>query len=177
MIEKLPLRIRLGSMLFDHVVICLALAIIDIPFRIVDKINSSSAVVNGFETHFAEGFKYSLLIGFVIYFCKDSINSRSIAKRVLKLQVIDKSTGIEASPLQCFIRNILIPIWPIEVLVTLVSPNRRMGDFLAGTKVVALSTANQNKKVEPVKVAFAILLSMGYAVFLYFLFDSIIQYK
>src|SRR5689334_10141418 len=80
--------------------------------------------------------QYYLWIGCVaIYLCKDCIGGRSIAKRVTNLKVIDNKTGEAASPLQCLVRNILIFIFPLEILVVLFSPQRRLGDRLAGTRV------------------------------------------
>ena len=43
-------------------------------------------------------------------------------------------TDTVASSLKCLIRNITIILWPIEVIVVLVSPSRRIGDFIAGTE-------------------------------------------
>ncbi|GEP98890.1 hypothetical protein CCY01nite_51500 [Chitinophaga cymbidii] len=85
---------------------------------------------------------YFSLLGFAIYFCKDSINGRSIAKRILKMQVVDNRTGRPASPLQCVVRNLFCILWPVEVLVTFGSPDRRIGDMVAGTRVDEFDPAN-----------------------------------
>ncbi|MEQ1585204.1 MAG: hypothetical protein ABL895_04955 [Cyclobacteriaceae bacterium] len=34
------------------------------------------------------------------------------------------------------LRNITAPLWMIEGIVTLFSPNRRLGDIIAGTRIV-----------------------------------------
>jgi uncharacterized RDD family membrane protein YckC len=73
----------------------------------------------------------------IIYALKDSFKGKSLAKRILKLQVIDDRSGNAASPFQCFVRNLLVPFWMIEVVVTYFNPARRLGDRLANTKVVS----------------------------------------
>jgi len=51
-------------------------------------------------------------------------------------RVIDIKTNKPASEFQCFVRNLTIIGWPIEVIVGLINPQRRLGDFLANTKVI-----------------------------------------
>lgn len=84
---------------------------------------------------------------FFIYLNKDFLNGRSPAKRILGYQVLDRKTEEPASELQCFIRNLTIClIWPIEVIVGLISPERRIGDFLANTKVIVA----EKKKIKSI---------------------------
>jgi len=71
----------------------------------------------------------------LIYFNKDFFNAQSVAKRILGLQIIDRKTSQPATDLKCFLRNITIPIWPLEALISLVSPTRRLGDLIANTRV------------------------------------------
>lgn len=108
---------------------------------------------------------YISLIGLAIYFCKDSVNGRSIAKRILKLQVVDNASGRPASPLQCVIRNMFCMLWPVEVIIVLASPSRRLGDIIAGTRVEYYTPGNiehENfdfkKLVAPFILAYCIIL-------------------
>src|ERR1035437_1969607 len=100
MTEITPERgIRLGSMLLDHIIMTMIAGIFFIP-----EIISSFSNVLTHEQPTNDMFGrmiYIFLIGFAIYFCKDCINGRSIAKRILKLQLVDNSTGQVASPLKC----------------------------------------------------------------------------
>ena len=114
-------------MLLDHIIICLVGVITGIPVFIIAFILKRSLNLN---VTFIAG-----MLVFIIYFCKDILNGKSPAKRLLGLQVIDLKTGQPASKLQTIIRNITIPLWPLEVLYTLFSKDRRIGDLLAGTKV------------------------------------------
>ncbi|WP_109852850.1 RDD family protein [Aquimarina sp. AU58] len=107
------------------------------------------------------GFNYITLIGFALYFCKDCIQGRSIAKRVLKPQVVENSSGKVASPIRCFIRNIFCIFWCIEVIVTLVNPNRRIGDLVVGTKVVLFHPEHKQPKINIMQIAFSMLLAYG----------------
>ena len=71
---------------------------------------------------------------------KDFYRGKSLAKRVLGFQVVAVRTGQPASEVQCFLRNLTFFIWPIEVFISLISPKRRMGDILAHTKVIQVSS-------------------------------------
>jgi len=51
------------------------------------------------------------------------------------LRVIDCKTGEPASELKYFIRNMTIPIRPLEVFISLISPTRRLVVLLANTKL------------------------------------------
>ncbi|MCL6220516.1 RDD family protein [Zunongwangia pacifica] len=82
---------------------------------------------------------------FSAYFNKDAIKGKSPAKRILGLIIVDNKTGEIANPIKSVIRNITLVFWPIEVIFSLISPNRRIGDFIAGTKVIP---DNQTLKTE-----------------------------
>lgn len=72
-----------------------------------------------------------------IYMNKDVVRGRSIGKRLQGYKIVKVGTTQIASSLQCYLRNIVIPIlWPLEVLITYFSPNRRLGDLLSGTEVI-----------------------------------------
>lgn len=94
-----------------------------------------------------------------VYFNKDSIGGRSPAKRILKIMVIDLKTGIAASPVKTVLRNFTLIIWPIEVLVVLFSPERRLGDRIAGTQVVGFDESLQRRSsAKEVLLAFLVAL-------------------
>ncbi|GAA4325486.1 RDD family protein [Flaviaesturariibacter amylovorans] len=125
---------RLLSMLLDHVVMCCILGIVMTPFVLSSFDSDTPERGVFFETKDWIG-----MIGMItVYALKDSFGGRSVGKRVLKLQVIDRNSGNTASPVQCFVRNLLVPLWMIEVVVTFFNPQRRIGDRLAGTRVVAV---------------------------------------
>lgn len=87
-----------------------------------------------------------------LYFNKDLINGRSPAKRILKLQVIDKSTARPATPIKCLVRNFTLIIWPVEVIVVCFNPAQRLGDRLAGTKVVEYQNFEEKETIQKKEV-------------------------
>ncbi len=125
--KKVPLGLRLGAMLLDHFIMC---------FVIVPPLIVMSLVVRSepFETKPIETFAFYLMM--LVYLNKDLAKGKSISKRILGLRVIDRKTGVPASEFKCFLRNMTIPIiWPLEVLISLFSPTRRLGDLIANTKL------------------------------------------
>jgi uncharacterized RDD family membrane protein YckC len=135
--------IRIASMAIDHFIVGTICGFLSIPF-LIGLINSEG------ETFIeSPGFWYVLLGSNLLYFLKDSFGGRSIAKRILRLQVVNAETGRPASVLRCFIRNLPIIIWPLEVLVTLSNPERRLGDRMAGTRVAYYPKPARSQSVLP----------------------------
>lgn len=167
--------IRLGSMILDHFIMTMIAMLFFIPTMIK---TFSGAFTISHEQNVDDGFSgpllYIGLFGFALYFCKDCINGRSIAKRILKLQVVDNKTEQVASPLKCFVRNIFCIIWPVEVIVTLINPNRRIGDQVAGTKVVFYEPSIiEQPKVDIKALLVPLALSFGLLLLIMLPFQSL----
>ncbi|WP_062129157.1 RDD family protein, partial [Geofilum rubicundum] len=67
---------------------------------------------------------------------KDFFNGQSVSKRIYGYQIIDNKTNMAANETKCMLRNVTMIVWPIEVLMTLMNPTRRLGDLIAGTKLI-----------------------------------------
>ena len=80
--------------------------------------------------------EFFLTLLFAMYVNKDIIGSKSILKRIFGQVVVDSKTFNSASEIKCIIRNIVIILWPLELTAVIFSPNKRIGDYLAGTKVI-----------------------------------------
>lgn len=171
--QKTNVGTRIGSMLLDHIAMTFIAMIFFIP-----------GMISGFSTAFEVsheqtspdifgGLSYFGLIGFALYFCKDSINGRSIAKRALKLQVVENSSGKVASPIKCFVRNIFCILWPIEVIVTLASPSRRIGDMVAGTRVIPFNPELEKPKINYGQIGLSIILAYGIMVLVMLPFEGL----
>ncbi|UII28385.1 RDD family protein [Fulvivirga maritima] len=158
--DKPNTGIRIASMFVDHILMGFIMSLCSIPYM-------SNMMANIFKNHsytpidFNHPFFYVVLFGMSLYFSKDAISGRSLAKRILGLQVINYKTGKIASPLRCFVRNIFIIFWPIEVIITLANPKRRLGDLVAGTEVVVYDKENHNNTINYGQLGTALLLSYG----------------
>lgn len=147
---------RIGSMFLDHVIMCFVFFAFSIPSFIETFKEPSSQFVNRGLFHFPTLLS---LFGFAIYLCKDCIGGQSIAKRILGLQVVDSKNGEVASPIKCFIRNIFCLIWPVEVVITSINPSRRLGDRIAGTKVISANRNSANPGINYFQIIASVLLS------------------
>ena len=67
---------------------------------------------------------------------KDYYSGQSVVHRLVGLQIVDNKTLEPANSIKCMLRNVTMPIWPVEGLFVLINPKRRLGDFIAGTKVI-----------------------------------------
>lgn len=116
---------RLVSMLLDHFILCFAL----VPVMMILVFATGSTMPFDMPI-------WPFYVVIAIYLNKDAVGGQSIAKRILGLKVIDRKTGQPANELQCFLRNMTVPIWIIELIPVLISPSRRIGDVVAGTRTV-----------------------------------------
>ena len=129
--------IRLASMLLDHFImtfgiIIFAFMLIGIGYLIIGNPKDSE-----FPDWFAIIPVLLVFMIFSIYFNKDAIKGKSPAKRILGLVIVDNKTGEIANPIKAVIRNVTLVLWPIEVIFSIFSPERRIGDYIAGTKVIS----------------------------------------
>jgi uncharacterized RDD family membrane protein YckC len=154
--------LRLGSMLLDLIF----MTIIAMVFFIPGFFSAFSTAFNSPHGQPAPdfmdgGYGYIAMFGFALYFCKDIIGGRSIAKRILGLQVVDNSTGKAASPFRCFLRNITCVLWPIEGIVALINTSRRLGDRIAGTRLVRFDPTVEQPRPGFVSLLVPVFLSYG----------------
>ncbi|MFD2543737.1 RDD family protein [Lacinutrix gracilariae] len=120
---------RISSMLLDHLIMTFVI----VPPMIVLMILATNGILKVGNEVFSVVFFFMMFI----YINKDFFNAKSPAKRLLGYQVINRKTEKPASELQCFVRNLTIAVaWPLEVIIGLINPERRIGDVLANTKVV-----------------------------------------
>ncbi len=121
---------RVSSMLLDHIIMIMVIA----PPMIFLMIVAANGILEISNTTFYVFFFFMMFI----YINKDFFNAKSPAKRILGYQVINRKNGQPATELQCLVRNLTIAIaWPLEVIIGLINPERRIGDFLANTKIIA----------------------------------------
>lgn len=153
---------RLAAMLLDHFFMTFIAVAFLLPTMISDMFGNLTPTHEPTDFSFWGGSTMYLgMFGFALYFCKDIINGRSIAKRILKLQVVDNKTGQVASPLQCFVRNIFCIIWPIEVIAAMTNTNRRLGDRIADTRLVYYDTTLEQPKINIGKTILPVIISYG----------------
>ena len=149
--EQPTFGLRLASMLVDHFAMVFIIAggglLIMSPFFLFSDYSTIHNPHNGTMFLGLGLMGFIFLILFSGYFNKDIFNGRSVAKRILKLQVVDNKSGQVATPVQCLLRNITIMIWPVEVLYTLFSPTRRLGDYIARTRVTFYNPSQTKTKI------------------------------
>jgi len=131
-LERIPfLNKRLKSMYLDLLYILVIffpwIIIISLPFFFLP----GKFELLSFSISFFEG-----VIVILTVLNKDICNGRSIAKRVLGYQIINIKTNDAASDFKCMLRNITFIIFPVEVILALLKNKRRIGDLIAGTKLI-----------------------------------------
>jgi uncharacterized RDD family membrane protein YckC len=114
-------KIRLLAMGADHVVMCM----LCVPITLV---------------LFSIASKWAFYVMLVPYLNKDFLHGRSPAKRWLGLH-LQAANGVPANELRAFLRNVTAMLWPLEVLLIVAGSQKRVGDYLAGTQVVASPSA------------------------------------
>ena len=171
--QKPDIGTRLVSMLLDHFIMSFAAMAFMVPLIISAIPAPDETMYEPSKPILSQGLGFIALIGFAIYFCKDCIQGRSIAKRALKLQVVEQASGKVAPPLKCMVRNLFCIIWPLEVIFTFLNPSRRIGDFVAGTKVVPFNSELEQPKLNIVQVILSLILGYGFMVLIAWLLERL----
>ena len=169
-------------MFLDHMVMCfITVPVLIIVFVLLQLVLGDELYSEYIGGNYRVGFMIFMMI-LSIYFLKDSYRGRSIGKRMIGLQVVSRKTGEPASSLLCFIRNLVIPIWPLEVLISIFSPSRRLGDLIANTKVIQVEKENLKIIFQDIKkskfsynTVLIILISIGYSYGMSYLLVPFIQ--
>lgn len=123
--------VRLGSAVIDIITIALTSLIISIPSLIIELVKDSPSSPDEYSS-FAV---YEAIILFTIFLNKDLYFGRSLGKRFTGLRVFSAKSGQTANPIRCAIRNLFSLLWPLEGIILIFSPESRIGDLIAGTRV------------------------------------------
>jgi uncharacterized RDD family membrane protein YckC len=156
--NKLNSGTRLATMLLDHVAMIIVIMIVAAPAMAYDMIQifgDQDAPPKLFLGNY-----YINIFAFSLYFNKDIYLGRSIAKRILKLQIVDVKTNKPANSLRCLVRNVTIAFWPIEVIFALINNERRIGDYMAGTKLTTFDPGQHQAQVNWLLIIIALVVSM-----------------
>ncbi|HEY5751278.1 MAG TPA: RDD family protein [Chryseolinea sp.] len=148
---------RLSSMILEQFTMIPLIAVLSIPataiFRFIHPVRVGEKFVS---MDASPVFFYYSLVVVSLYFNKDCLQGRSIAKRILKLQVVNFGTVKPANPIRCLIRNITLFIWPLEAIVAMINPGRRLGDFIAGTELIQSDPAVSDSPMHPWQILFSV---------------------
>lgn len=76
------------------------------------------------------------LITLFFFVLKDSFVDGSIVKAFFGIKIVRSKTKTTSSISQRLVRNFSILIWPLELFMILIKPNKRLGDLLVGTEII-----------------------------------------
>jgi hypothetical protein len=124
---------RLVSMLLDHAIMSFALGLLVAPVMIYKMLHLPAVMTSMPQSFFS--YNAYEIFAFSLYFNKDIYLGQSIGKKIMKFQILDMQTHLPANPIKCLIRNFTILLWPVEVIAAIVNPERRIGDYIAGTRL------------------------------------------
>jgi len=112
----------------------------------------------------------TMLIGFLLYFAKDSIKGISPGKWIMGIMVRDENEPTQIPSFgRLFIRNLFVIIWPIEFIVLASSQEKkRLGDKTAKTIVVK----NSNKPTKTPRILALTGIGIAYFAFLFLFIGS-----
>jgi len=154
---KIETSMRLSSAVADHVIMTIVFGIFAMPVIVYHAVTREPQHV-GINSLF-KWDTWLISIGFALYFCKDCIHGQSPAKRLMKLQVVNYRSNQIANPIRCVIRDLFLVFWPIEFIMLLINPSRRLGDFVVGTMVIRYNPELERPKLSYVQLAIAFLMA------------------
>jgi uncharacterized RDD family membrane protein YckC len=156
---KPTVPLRLWLLLLGLIMMVVLALIIFIPSFILDVLRGFSIVQHSrLEDYLVE---YLIVLILAVYLAKNVRNGQSFTKRTLRLQVLNNTSGEVASPLQTVIRNLTVLIWPVEIIMMMINPSRRIGDYIANTRLERYSVLSvPQKKYTLVQTLLAFFLSL-----------------
>jgi uncharacterized RDD family membrane protein YckC len=164
--NELNLKNRLVSMMLDHGIMTIIIFLLEVPIMVFRILSLAHAKVP-LPGPFLRLSLYDVVI-FSLFFNKDLFLGQSIGKRILGFQVFNNKTGEPAAPLRCLVRNFTCLLWPVEVVATLVNKERRVGDYIAGTR---LGLYDSRVEARPSRIAmvacFPVAVCFTYVVWFY----------
>ena len=143
-------------------------ALVDL-FTLIVVMMISSSVEEIIITQTVIKTNFVSIVAFSLFLNKD-INGKSIGKFFTGFSVLSIKTGLPANPIQCALRNLFVLLWPIEVVFLWLSPERRLGDIVAGTRI-SNSTETANWSTSRYVQSIASLL--GSIILTYYIFTLI----
>lgn len=106
-----------------------------------------------------------LSIIYSLFLCKDILfQGQSIGKRILKLKVRDLN-GRGISSFRLVLRNFFVIIWPVEIIMCLINPQRRLGDILIGTEIAYDNTKSTFIAKKKFFISFTIVMTLCFLLF------------
>lgn len=106
-----------------------------------------------------------LSIIYSLFLCKDILfQGQSIGKRILKLKVRDLN-GRGISSFRLVLRNFFVIIWPVEIIMCLINPQRRLGDILIGTEIAYDNTKSTFIAKKKIFISFTIVMTLCFLLF------------
>lgn len=157
LIEALPKRF------VSSIVDLFSMALMTAFLSLIDELFSSPQEIK-------KNAVYVAIISFSFFLNKDIYFGKSFGKYFNSLRVVSARTGNAASPIQCAIRNLFLLIWPLEAIILFFSPEKRIGDIVAGTNVQETTELGHETKWQYIQAIISIVTSF---IFVYFLFTYI----
>ncbi len=107
-----------------------------------------------------------MVIGFALYFAKDSFRGISLGRWIMGIMVRDANNPEQVPSFgKLFVRNLFLILWPVELIVFIVDSNKkRLGDKVSNTVVVE----NPEKSDRSARILALIGVLVVYAAFVFF---------
>lgn len=114
-----------------------------------------------------------IILGFMLYFAKDSIKGISFGKWIMAIMVRDENNHYKIPSFgRLFLRNLFIVIWPVEFIVLATSDlKKRLGDKTAKTIVVK----SPDKPTKLPRILALVGIGFTFFVFIFFIVGSVMK--
>lgn len=125
-LQKPLITRRLGAFFIDHIIISFSVVVTFFIVMDPGNIDMDLLLMRMFVL---------MVTVFIFYCCKDIVNGRSIGKRLFGLAVQHHNNKVpKVSSL--IIRNLFTFLWPVELILILISPQKKkIGDRIVNTDV------------------------------------------
>jgi uncharacterized RDD family membrane protein YckC len=120
---------------------------------------------------FIEAIFFTLIL--TVYVNKDAVNGQSFIKRKFGYQIVDVKSEEPANPVQCMVRNMFFFLLPLDIIILMLNPQRKTGDYFAASKLIKIDPATRSKNT--FQMLFSFFISFCFFYFLFYTYLKTIE--
>lgn len=150
---------RFATMFIDYMIVFFGLGMVCFVILLSLDLNSDIDKLGNLEGY----LKWMMIALLALWLSKDVFGGQSLAKRAVKVQILRQNSERAVDPFQTILRNLTtLFLAPIEFIWGMVNTERRLGDFIAGTRLQAYEGKAPKIETELWRSAAALFVSLGF---------------
>ncbi|MEL6649183.1 MAG: RDD family protein [Bacteroidota bacterium] len=150
---------RFATMFIDYLIVFFGLGMVCFGILMTLDLSNDLSQWANIELY----LRWMMIALLAVWLSKDVFGGQSLAKRATKVQILRQNSDRAADPFQTILRNLsTLFLAPIEFIWGMVNTERRLGDFIAGTRLQAYEGKAPQIETELWRSVAAFFVSLGF---------------